>query len=248
MRTENSTLLGRSGVSFSPVPFTPGDALLGGGLSFTLYHGFAILLPRLFQRVSSPVGHVVSAWILPLCLALPVWLIVRQKGFSLVTAFCLHRSAWPRSVLIALAVTLVLRPLSRLLFDLNMTLARIAPLPSPPLYTFDLFVFRNSPSAFFLLLLSALVAAPFAEELFFRGLLFPSLRSFLSTPCALLFTSAFFAWVHKQPMDSFSLTLSAIGFTAAALWARSLAAGFLVHAFGNVFAVMSAFAFTIPPN
>jgi membrane protease YdiL (CAAX protease family) len=84
----------------------------------------------------------------------------------------------------------------------------------------------------------AVIVAPFMEELFFRGFLYPALRRF-GTILAILLTSLTFAGVHGAQYGwawSAVLLMFVVGIvlTVARAWTGSVAPGFIIHAAYNL--------------
>ena len=83
-------------------------------------------------------------------------------------------------------------------------------------------------------LVFGILVAPFAEEFYFRGLLYPALQRRIGTVASVLITAALFALMHaSQLANSLGpvLILFSVGILLTAVRARtgSLAASFLVH-------------------
>jgi membrane protease YdiL (CAAX protease family) len=220
---------------FATVAFSLGDALVAVAMTLALYYLQKVLLFRVFLPVSDNVRFAIFTVSFPMGLGLPIAWLVRRKGQTLVSAFRLHRSAWPRSFLIAITLTLAIENLYALVSRAP-ALAAIMPSPTPTLFGVE--ISRVSPLARAIGVVAALVLAPFSEELFFRGLLFGAFRSVLSTPCVVVFTSALFAYLHYTPWGIVPLTVAALSYAVAALWARSLAAAMMAHALQNLLALI----------
>jgi hypothetical protein len=104
-------------------------------------------------------------------------------------------------------------------------------LPMPSQVPFER-LFTNASAAYTMGVL-AIVAAPFMEELFFRGFLYPVLRR-LGAAVAIVLTSAAFALVHGGQYGwawSVVLLMFLVGFTLTVVraWTGSVASGFLIH-------------------
>lgn len=79
----------------------------------------------------------------------------------------------------------------------------------------------------------AVVLAPIAEELFFRGYLFQSLDVRISRPLALAVSTAYFAGVHGNPSGLFIYLVLGVGLAYLHLRTRSLVAPILAHSIVN---------------
>ncbi len=94
-------------------------------------------------------------------------------------------------------------------------------------------------SAMAIMLVMAGVVAPFAEELVFRGLLFPWLRARLGVPAAVLLSALFFATLHGAVILIPALTV--VGMAFAVLYQRcgSLWPAIVAHgAFNSIMIVL----------
>ena len=118
-----------------------------------------------------------------------------------------------------------------LLVDLTSSLA---PMPkSLPIYK----LFGTTASAYALAAYGVLVA-PWVEELFFRGFLYPVLARRLGLPAAVLLTSLSFMLIHISQLGGAwlpLLILFCVGtiFTLARAWTGSVAVPFVIHTFYN---------------
>jgi membrane protease YdiL (CAAX protease family) len=100
---------------------------------------------------------------------------------------------------------------------------------------------RLTPRDLIFLLLLIAVIAPIAEELFFRGMLYPVLRQRWSAPWAIGINALLFALVHFIP-----LLLPALFFIGLILaWVRertqSIVPGILLHAMQNGLVVVAVY-------
>ncbi|MQA79011.1 MAG: CPBP family intramembrane metalloprotease [Streptosporangiales bacterium] len=94
---------------------------------------------------------------------------------------------------------------------------------------------------------TACVLAPPIEELFFRGFLFPALRSRLGTVPAVLLAGALFSVAHAAPPAAM-LQLALLGVTLCTLYqrTRSLLPGIAVHAAHNAVAFAAITSLSLP--
>jgi membrane protease YdiL (CAAX protease family) len=110
------------------------------------------------------------------------------------------------------------------------------PIPAPPNLPIEILLRDPVTRAMFLVFAS--VPGPLVEEIYFRGLLFPALRSHLGSLAAVLCTALFFAMIHGlqlafSPWPLASLFLVGVVFTWVRARSGSVASGFLVHAAYN---------------
>lgn len=80
----------------------------------------------------------------------------------------------------------------------------------------------QTPWATVLLIFSAGVLAPLAEELIFRGILLPGLLRWMAAPASIFLSGLLFALAHGQPG------------TLLTLWFLGIAAGYLTYKSGNL--------------
>ncbi len=131
---------------------------------------------------------------------------------------------------IALAMTLV-----RAADYLNLVLLRR---PPDTQSVVQLVIDDGSPALMLLIGLGAVVLAPLAEEIVFRGFLFRNLRDSLGKGLAMMLSGFAFAAVHFEP--TLLLPLTALGVALALLyeWSGSLYVPIAVHALWNLFALL----------
>lgn len=83
------------------------------------------------------------------------------------------------------------------------------------------------------LVLAAVIAAPFVEELFFRGFLFYGLRQRFGWRWAAVISTAFFALLHLQPVNSLPIFLLGFLFAYISHIGNSIWPSIILHAFYN---------------
>jgi membrane protease YdiL (CAAX protease family) len=100
-----------------------------------------------------------------------------------------------------------------------------------------------------ILVMVAVVCAPFVEELFFRGLLLRSLQRRVGTGGAVVLSSVFFGLAHPQPLDAGGTVIVMAGLTALALVLALLAvrtgrlgASIVAHSGFNVISLVLAYS------
>jgi membrane protease YdiL (CAAX protease family) len=132
------------------------------------------------------------------------------------------RQAWPALVAIGLATLLVLQELERVR----------PPAKNKP---FDQFFDRPMDAYAFAFL--AIAFAPFMEELFFRGLLYPVLARRLGVGVGVLLTAFAFALIHvleyKDWVPVLIIFLVGVVLTAVRATMKSVGASFIVHSIYN---------------
>ena len=90
-----------------------------------------------------------------------------------------------------------------------------------------------------ILLVAIVLLAPFAEELLFRGFLYPPLEARFGRRAAVLLTGLVFAILHLNPYDFLGLFALGVGFAYTYSRTRSLGACIVFHALNNALSVAS---------
>lgn len=165
-----------------------------------------------------------------------LWARVPRDPRTVPTAIGLTRTARLKVILlwlvpgIALAMTLV-----RAADYLNLVILRRPPdLQS----VVQLIVDQGSPGLMLLIGLGAVVLAPLAEELVFRGFVYRNLRDQHGKGLAMLLSGLAFAAVHFQPTLVLPLTALGVGLALLYEWSGSLWVPITVHALWNLFALL----------
>lgn len=107
------------------------------------------------------------------------------------------------------------------------------PLPTEAQDIVRIFAELDSPALLALYLLVAVVGAPVAEELIFRGALYRFLKSRQSTPVAIIVSAAIFAAVHWNAMSFTSLLTVGIVLCIAYEFSGNIKVPIFLHAFFN---------------
>jgi membrane protease YdiL (CAAX protease family) len=162
-----------------------------------------------------------------------LWVAVRHRGRlpalglgSRRTAADVAMGAWLGAVLFGLAAFAVL-PLLQFLW--RQVTGDPAPAINQPILPSD-----PTPGQIVLGVASVVVGAPVAEEIFFRGFLFGSLRGRLSFFPAAAISAAAFALFHVQPLLVMVMLFVGIALAFLYEWRRSLAVPIAAHAIFNL--------------
>ena len=102
----------------------------------------------------------------------------------------------------------------------------------------DLSLARSDLVGLIVMGLAAVVVAPVAEELLFRGLVLRQIRQRLGPLPALLTSSLLFAAMHGDPSQMLTYTVLGAGFGLGYLWSGSLWTPVVMHALWNLTAVI----------
>ncbi|MFT7580369.1 MAG: membrane protease YdiL (CAAX protease family) [Myxococcota bacterium] len=114
--------------------------------------------------------------------------------------------------------------------------------PTAPQTTLDLLIRDPSGPTMMLVGLSAVVLAPLAEELIFRGFLYRNLRDRLGPAAGLFVSGAVFGAVHLDPERIIPLTALGVVFGLLYEWTGSLLVPIAVHAVWNFLNLLSVYA------
>lgn len=109
---------------------------------------------------------------------------------------------------------------------------------------------KTSPLSVYGILIGSILAAPFCEELFFRGFILPGLLRELSPTWALLISSALFAVAHADPgsflpLFAIGLALGFIRLRTGSTWA-SISLHVLNNLLASVIIVLAAHGISLP--
>ena len=192
--------------------------MIGLGIARTLpaYHGMTVA--ELAQEPLIVVGSQLASY--PLVIAFIALLVRRRSGEPFATAI---RWNWPKRAIWFYASGIVLA------FSVE-GIAHFLPIPkSLPMDKF----FNDAPSAY-LMAFFGILFAPVLEELFFRGILYPTLRRRLGLVSAVLLTAAAFAAIHGAQLGyawAPILSIFIVGLVLTLIRERtgSVAAGVLTH-------------------
>jgi len=213
------------------VPWTLRDVWIGLGLLvlwFVLAMG-GVLLVR-FLDLGLDVGLVIT--LLEALLLLPAWWLTVRKYKVGLGSLGFRRF---RAIMLLLAVGLLLVAYTfNLVYALIMALLGVGP-------NLDLVNLVSELEHPWLLALGAIVIAPLAEEIFFRGFVFAGLRERLGWVKAGLISAALFSLLHLQPVQI--VPIFVLGFLFALIYekSRSLWPAIAMHAAINTIGFAAAY-------
>ncbi len=176
-------------------------------------------------------GVVVGLWVTEiLAIALPAFFVLSLAGLRFGPYLGFRRLSWKRAAAAA-GLAIANQPVVEFL-----TWAARSVLPPQAVAEFDLrqrmldALFRANAIP---MLITVTIAAPLGEELFFRGLLLPSLRRGLGTIASVIATAALFSAIHLDKVGFLGLMEIGILLGALRLWSGSLWAAVIGHAMNN---------------
>jgi membrane protease YdiL (CAAX protease family) len=160
-------------------------------------------------------------------------LFIREHGLDLGTAFGLTGRHLGRTVLLAALAGVMVLPITWYLNHLAfLLLSQIETQPpaQPAVETFRATVSQGQQIVFGVV---TIVVAPVAEELLFRGVLYPALRRYARRAFALWGLAVVFAAIHQSDVTFLPLTFLAVMLTLLYEETGSLTAPILVHCIFN---------------
>jgi membrane protease YdiL (CAAX protease family) len=224
---------------------------LGTAITLTLLAGGITLLGGLIggviQQLAEDAGFPESAYgtLLGVMLVLTyvaiivvVWVAARRSSVGLAEAVGLHHAPFKTTVGIGLGVALGARVVAGAYGVILETLG--VELPTQELDPTQLL--PQTPVGILLTLVLAVVLAPLAEEIVFRGVLLSSLRDRWGDAFAIGVSSAVFAAAHAVPLAMPPIFLLSLALGWAYVRARTLWAPIVAHALFNGIGVIALYA------
>ncbi len=142
----------------------------------------------------------VGSWFFPAVAICGVIWLLRRQGFNLGERWGAGRLSWPQLIGLVLWIYLVVMGL---LLPVSWVMDRLAlkfHWDTTPQFAVELLLQSGNPWRIGWLLFLAVVLAPAAEEILFRGFLYPWLKGKLPALSAWLLTAAIFAAIHFHAM------------------------------------------------
>ena len=212
------------------------EAMLRFGLILLMSLCLGTLIGALFRKGDqlSLAGIVISTLSFHGAILVLVPFLLREHGIGWSEAFGFGSPRQASALLLAFGVTLVILPVMRKLGDLSaqfMTLLRLEPVAQQTVTTLQQTT-DVGPQIF--LAIMAVGAAPVAEEILFRGILYPFMKRRTNAWRACLVVSLLFGAVHFTLMAFIPLTFLAIALTWLYERTNNLLAPILVHSLFNL--------------
>jgi membrane protease YdiL (CAAX protease family) len=158
---------------------------------------------------------------------------VRQHNISWGEAFGFNEPRLSRAIFLAVVVAIITLPIALSLTELSAKILRQFQVSVEPQQVVRVMQTANSRWQLVLHGLAAVFLAPFVEELFFRGILYPSIKQRGFRKLALWGTSIFFALTHSNLMIFLPLTVLAIILTFLYETTQNLLAPIITHSLFN---------------
>ncbi|MFV0415578.1 MAG: lysostaphin resistance A-like protein [Chthoniobacterales bacterium] len=219
------------------IPFRPGDTIFVSILSLF----FIINLIKAGESSGSQTltpDAVLYAIIYYLVLIVFILGFLWFRNLNPLEVFGFRNSGWPRKGFFALGCLLAVYPMIALAQLISYTFFTKGAAPQQVVS----FLVGSEASSYSrtLIILLAIVVAPIAEELIFRGYLYGVFRKFAGRLPAILFCSILFAAIHLHLPSMFALIILAIALTLVYERTGSLWAPILMHATFNALSVLAA--------
>ncbi|NNC88212.1 MAG: CPBP family intramembrane metalloprotease [Akkermansiaceae bacterium] len=202
--------------------------LLGIGIFFGFYSFFWMAIPAAEERELTAFGILDSIFFHGLCGGIVIGMLVWRT--RLVEFLGLRWRNWPLVFAMVPCVVVVMWIFNGSLmwagyFEAMQHLFGENPMQESVRALQD----NDDPLTLVLLVAAACIVAPLAEELVFRGYIYPSVKRFTDPVFATLFTSLFFAVVHLNAASVLPLFVLAILLTVVYEMSGSLWAPIAVH-------------------
>jgi membrane protease YdiL (CAAX protease family) len=217
------------------VQWTWGDVLIGFAPIIVARVAPALMNPAMFSRAPHwlwvPFTLLAMIWMF----AYPLLIAARRIGLPLVPR--------PRVILIELLIALIAVPVGMVIMTgVSMVLMRLfgaASMATSPLEPIAGSSNRFEPLA---LVILAIVVAPFAEEIFFRGMLYNALRQRMNPILAAMIQAVIFGLSHPFGLaDQAVIIVLAIFIGLLYEWRKILLTPILFHALTNAVAIVLMF-------
>ncbi|MHB8841297.1 MAG: CPBP family intramembrane glutamic endopeptidase [Candidatus Aquicultor sp.] len=216
------------------VPWTIGDAILALVLFLVMVTLGTVVISGVLARELPKVGQILALFIGYIILFLLIGFFALRRGANLRTLgfrpFNFLRGTGMVVVwffLIKLATVIYTLFAQRL--GINPSEEAVRRLPE---------IFGRSTGGFLLAVLVVAIIAPVAEELFFRGFVYPAFRQRWGVTAAIIITSALFALYHISPTVYIPIFIIAVGLAYLYQTTDSLGPPIMLHALNNFLSVV----------
>ena len=187
------------------------------------------------QTVSQNIDTGTLVWLTVLWYVLilgPILISLRYRGLRIWSVFGVDRMPVGRSVLLGISLLVSALPM---VFVVDIVASNLLKINSPTDSQEIIQIFEGSSSAAqrIPIILLAVVIAPVAEELTFRGYIYPVIKRYFGAVPALLFSGILFALIHLNLASFFPLLVLALVFSVAYELSGSLLVPMTMHATFN---------------
>jgi len=228
-----------------PPRWTVGDVVrvilifMSFGYAFVIAQAFvAEFFPVLYNDNFRMVFNTAAANIVAITVIMHF--VVKKYGHK-ISDLGLTRKEFPKNVFTAMAGYLSLLPVLLVIMMITFFLVRLFKYEPPVQPIVKLFMEEDATGILWMSALFAAIFGPVAEEIFFRGFMYPAIRKKLGVAAGLMLTSAVFAGLHAHIVGF--MPIMALGMLLGYLYEKtgSLVSSMSVHIFHNLAMVSLVF-------
>ncbi len=227
-----------------PPVFQKMEILLLAGLGLLLY-GQVNVLGYIFEKLGWIRGVeakttfiLLSQVVIYILLGLLLNHLLGLRDFKWPQAFGFRRTSVPQAILIGMVTWGAVIVPVQFLSIINVGLLEALGVNAENQTLVELFRDLDSVPLKVGLVILATVGAPVVEELLFRGVLYPYLKSRFGLGLALIVTSLLFSVFHLHPAGTLPLFTLAVAFTLAYEWRGNLLAAMVAHGMFNGLSIL----------
>jgi len=192
----------------------------------------------------SPIGQLtaiaVGTLTLPLTVMFSSFSLIRNYKISFRGAFGINLSSLSSAIRYAIVFLLSLLPIVFVANIAFLVLLNSIGYPVEPQTIVVAFMSKEMPIwQQIYLSFAAIVIAPIAEEILFRGICLTAALKHMTAKEAVILVSVFFAFIHQHPESSLSLFILAVSLSLAYLHSANILVPILMHSFFNAFQIIT---------
>ncbi len=235
----NPSLIADSRTFLNETPWKLDDSVaLAMMLVFLLFLTRAIITMLNINNVLSeeqllPLGVVAQTFVFHVPIILGVFLMLRRRGLGVRATLGLEPSKALENVGKGILAYLAAMPAIAAANVISWLLLQRAGVPQEPQFAMKILVEPHPAWLKVYLLIMAILSAPIAEELLFRGVCFPALAKRTAPLRAAILMSLLFAVIHMNAYAFLPLFVMALTLSAAYAWTRSIIVPLTMHAMFN---------------
>lgn len=200
--------------------------------------GFVLLTTLLLFFLTAPLIAVFSnsfaLLIGEVLMIVPALIFIQRQKLPLLATFRIK----PVKAKLALATTFLFIPIFIVTDELDRILQLFFPMPQEWLESLtDLVQFSNALDGT-VIVLAAVIVAPLAEEMLFRGLVQHTLEKYREPAIAIVLTSVLFALVHFNPWTAIQITMLGLVLGYMTWKSGSILPAVILHGLNNLFSLV----------
>ena len=178
------------------------------------------------------------------CVVIGYFFLMNQAGFKVSRMFGLDAFPLSKMICAALGLTAIGLAPTFLLGGVNELICWILKMELSSQPVIDEFLMMTERTEILSFIGLSVIAGPVAEEILFRGLLYPALRDRLGIKLAVVLSSALFALVHFHAPTFLPLMFCGVMLAMAYEYSGSLLLAILIHAISNLISVLGVLFLT----